>query len=83
MMSFLARLANSRPCRLKGPSKLVLNSPVIPMKWEHPSIGAPVLVPDTAQSIIDLYATSHRIPVVALSEEYFVPFPNYLDNKSY
>ena len=72
MMSFSAKLANYRSYRLKGPSKLVLNSPVIPMKWEQPSTGALVLVPDTAQSIIDLYATIHRIPVVALSKEYFV-----------
>ena len=31
----------------------------------------------------DLYPTSHCIPMVALSEEYYAPFPNYLDNKSY
>ena len=31
----------------------------------------------------DLYPTSHRIPVVELSEEYFIPFLSYLDNKSY
>ena len=34
-------------------------------------------------NMCDLYPTNHRIPVVALSEEYVVPFPNYLDNKSY
>ena len=31
----------------------------------------------------DLYPTSHRISVVALSKEYFVPFPCYLDKKFY
>ena len=31
----------------------------------------------------DLYPTNHHIPVVALSKEYFIPFPIYLDNKSY
>ena len=99
-LSFSARLANVDPSRLKGPGRLVLNSPVISMKWEKPSTGAPVLGPDTAQSIIDswspfnqrdasitnmrdLYPTSHRIPMVALSEEYSVPFPNYLDNNFY
>ena len=27
--------------------------------------------------------TNLRIPVVALSEEYFIPFPDYMDKKSY
>ena len=31
----------------------------------------------------DLDPTSHHIPMVALSEEHYIPFPNYLDNKSY
>ena len=30
-----------------------------------------------------LYPISHRLPVVALLEEYSVPFPSYLDKKSY
>ena len=36
-LSFLARLANAHSHRLKGPSRLVLNSPIIPMKWDQPS----------------------------------------------
>ena len=32
--SFSSRLANSAPRRIKGPSSLVLNSLVFPMKWE-------------------------------------------------
>ena len=99
-LSFWVRFVNVVPHRLRGPGRLVLNSPVILMKWEHPSMGAPILSPDTAQSIIDLrspfnqrdtsvtnlcdlYPTSHCIPVVVLLKEYFIPFPNYLDNKSY
>ena len=52
-LSFSARLANATPLKLKGPGRLVLNSPIIPMKWEQPSLGALVPSPDTAQSIID------------------------------
>ena len=43
-LSFSARLANVDPHRLKGPNRLVLNSPVIPMKWEQLLSG--VLVSD-------------------------------------
>ena len=92
---FLTRLENVGPRRLKGPDRLVLNSPVIPMMWEQPSSG-----PYTAQSIIDrwspfnqrdtsiahmrnLYPINHRIPIMVLSEEYFVPFLCYLDKMSY
>ena len=31
----------------------------------------------------DLYPTNLRIPVVSLSEEYSISFPDYLDKKSY
>ena len=31
----------------------------------------------------NLYPTSHCIPVVSFSKEYFIPFPDYLDKKSY
>ena len=99
-LSFSTRLANAGLRRLRGLDRLVLNSPVIPMKWEQPSTGLPVLGLVTAISIIDLwshfnqrdtsfaymrdlYPTSHHILVVALSEEYFVPFPGYLDQKSH
>ena len=30
-----------------------------------------------------LYPTNLRIPMMALSEEYSIPFPGYLDKKSY
>ena len=46
-LSFSARLANASPCRLKGPDRLVLNSLVIPMKWEQPLSSAHVPGPDT------------------------------------
>ena len=52
-LSFSARLVNDGPHRLRGPGRLVLNSPVILMKWEQPLTGAPIPGPDTAQSIID------------------------------
>ena len=52
-LSFSARLENVGPRRLKGPSRLVLNSLVISMKWEQPSTGELVPGPDTTQSIID------------------------------
>ena len=52
-LSFLARLKNVGPRRLKGPSRLVLNSPVISMKWEQPSLGTPVPGLDATQLIID------------------------------
>ena len=78
----------------------MLNSLVIPMKWEQPSLVALVPGPDIAQSIIDrwipfnqrdtsvanmhdLYPISHRIPVVALVEEYSIPFSSYLNKNSY
>ena len=99
-LSLSARLANVGPRRLKGPDRLVLNSPVILMKWKQPATGAPEPGPDTFQLIIDrwnpfnqrdtsvtytrdLYHTSHRILVVVILEEYFVPFPSYLDKNSY
>ena len=50
---FLARLANAACRRLKGPDMLVLNSPIIPMKWEQSSLTALVPSPDISQSIID------------------------------
>ena len=31
----------------------------------------------------DLYPINHGIPMVALAEEYSIPFPSYLDKKSY
>ena len=31
----------------------------------------------------DLYPTLFRVPMVSRTEEYFVPFPNYLDRKSF
>ena len=31
----------------------------------------------------ELYTTNLRIPVVALFEEYYIPFPDYMDKKSY
>ena len=45
---FLARLTNTGPRRLKGHGRLVLNSPVIQMKWEQPSTGTSVPGPNTA-----------------------------------
>ena len=86
--------------RLRGLDRLVLNSPVQPMKWDHLSTDTSILSPDVAQSIIDrrnpfnqrdtsitnmyeLYPTNLRISVVALSEEYSIPFPGYMDKKSY
>ena len=41
-LSFSASLANASPRRPRGPNKLVLNSLVILMKWEQPSMGMPV-----------------------------------------
>ena len=46
-LPFPARLVNDTPRRLKGPSRLVLNSPIIQMKWEQPSSAALVPGPDT------------------------------------
>ena len=31
----------------------------------------------------ELYPTNLQIPVVAVSEEYYIPFPSYIDLKSY
>ena len=31
----------------------------------------------------ELYPNNLRIPVVARAEEYFIPFPSYMDKKSY
>ena len=93
-------LAIGGPHRLRGPDRLVLNSSIKLMKWDHPLVDAFVPGLDVAQSIIDrwnpfnqrdtfvvdmreLYLTNLRIPVAALFEEYFVPFPGYLDKKSY
>ena len=86
--------------RLRGPNKLVLNSCVKLMKWNHPSADTSIPSPDAAQSIIDrwnpfnqrdtfvtnmheLYPINLQIPVVAISEEYSIPFPDYMDGKSY
>ena len=86
--------------RPRGPDKLVLNSCVKPMKWDHLSVDTYVPGPDVAQSIIDrwnpfnqrdtsatdmheLYPTNLRILVVAVSEEYSITFPDYMDGKSY
>ena len=52
-LPFSARLVNATPRRLKGPGRLVLNSPIIQMKWEQPSSAALVPGPDTTWSIID------------------------------
>ena len=84
----------------RGHGRLVLNSPVKPMKWNHPPTDASIPCLDYVQSIIDLcnpfnqrdnyvtnmhelYHTNLRIPVVALSEVYSIPFPDYLDKNSY
>ena len=50
-LSFSTRLANADPRRPRGPDRLVLNSPVIPMKWEQPSMGALVLILPTKSLI--------------------------------
>ena len=55
-LSFSARLTNASPRKLKGPGRLVLNSPIILMKWEQPLSGALVSGPDTTQLIIDLWS---------------------------
>ena len=52
-LSFSVRLVNADPHRPRGPDRLVLNSPVIPMKWDQPSTGTLVSVPDVVQSIIN------------------------------
>ena len=41
------------PRRPRGPDRLVLNSPIQPMKWDHPLTDTFVPGPDAAQSIID------------------------------
>ena len=93
-------LAIDSPHKPRGPDRLVLNSPVKPMKWDHPPTDTSVPGPDFAWLIIDhwnpfnqrdtyvvdireLYPTNLRIPVVALSKKYSIPFPSYLDKKSY
>ena len=95
-----SNLAITGPRRPRGYDRLVLNSPVQPMKWDHFSTNTFVPGPDATKSIIDrrnpfnqrdtfvtnmyeLYPTNLRIPVVALSEEYSIPFPDYMDKKSY
>ena len=55
--------------------------PIFPSRSS--TIGAPLTRDTSVANMHNLYLTSHRIPVVALSEEYSVPFPSYLDNKSY
>ena len=55
--------------------------PIFPIRSS--TIEAPLTRDTSIANMHNLYLTSHRIPVVALSEEYFVPFPSYLDNKSY
>ena len=42
------------PHRPRGLDRLVLNSPVKPMKWDHPPTEVSLPGPDSAQSIIDL-----------------------------
>ena len=93
-------LAIRGPCKPRGSNRLVLNSSVKPMKWDHPPAYSSVPGLYFSQSIInhwnpfnkrdssvidmrELYPTNLRIPVVALSEEYSIPFPDYLDKKSY
>ena len=52
----LARQFNltiGRPYRPRNPNMLVLNSPVKPMKWDHPPTDASVPGLDATQSIID------------------------------
>ena len=46
-LPFSARLTNAAPHKLKGPDRLVLNSPIILMKWYQPSSVAPVPGADT------------------------------------
>ena len=48
-LSFSDRLANAVLHKLSGPSRLALNSPVIPMTWEQPLTGELVLGLITAQ----------------------------------
>ena len=59
-LPFSARLVNAAPHRLKGPSRLVLNSPIIPMKWEQPSLAVHVLDLDTAQLIVDHWSPLNK-----------------------
>ena len=78
-------------CRPRGPDKMVLNSCVKSMKWDHPLADTYVPGLDAAQSIIDrwnpfnkrdtsvtnmheLYPTNLRITMVAVYEEYSIPF---------
>ena len=41
------------PRRIRGRDKLVLNSPIKPMKWDHLSTDTSISGPDSAQSTID------------------------------
>ena len=95
-----SNLTITSPRRPRGPYRLVLNSHVKSMKWDHLLANTSVPCPNAAQSIIDcwnpfnqrdtsitnmheLYPTNLQKPVVALSEEYSIPFPGYMDKKSY
>ena len=53
---FSTRLANADPLRLRGIDKLVISTPIIPMKWVQPSTSASVPGPNRAQSIIDRWS---------------------------
>ena len=50
---FSVKLVNAGPRRLRGPNRVVLNSPVIPMKWDQPLTGTLVPGPDVVKSIIN------------------------------
>ena len=39
---FSTRLANADPRKLRGLDRLLFSTPIIPMKWEQPSTGAPI-----------------------------------------
>ena len=54
-LTFSARLTNAAPRKIKGLGRLALNSPVISMKWEQPSLVMPIPGFNTAQSIIDCW----------------------------
>ena len=50
------------------------------------TVGTPSTFDQRDTSVTDmheLYPTNLRIPVVAVSEEHFIPFLDYMDGKSY
>ena len=48
-------LAIGSPRRPRGPNRLVLNSSVKPIKWDHPPMDSTALGLDVAQSIINFW----------------------------